>query len=205
MPKQSFHFWIHLQVWPRGKRWQCSNVHLPQKEGREDSCWDSSLPQLRQLHLPEEGPCENIHLEQSRRYSLFCYDKTTGNISLFSVIYANEEELVSCGQACLDAGRCQCSKCRYKLFWVFLKSLATKVLFPLYGSMPWMPCWKDGGRWGSCCHSGTRWPLLQVCVTYTSNITSSSLMCFVDLKCFSGKPRRPWKRNSPTPGNSLAP
>ena len=36
--------------------------------------------------------------------------------NFFSVTYPNEEELVNCGQACLDIGRCQCSKCRYILF-----------------------------------------------------------------------------------------
>ena len=39
--------------------------------------------------------------------------------------------LESCGQACLDAGRCQCSKCRYKLFWIFFKGRVSLIFFIL--------------------------------------------------------------------------
>ena len=34
-------------------------------------------------------------------------------ITVPSVVYDSEEEVVGCSDACINAGHCQCSKCRY--------------------------------------------------------------------------------------------
>ena len=75
--RQIFYF---VQVWRRNvapsKVWRsrCKTSHNIAWRGREDTCRDSPLPQIWQLHLPEEGSCENFHLEQPRRYGLLWYD-----------------------------------------------------------------------------------------------------------------------------------